>query len=172
MDEIKDKTVGQLSLEASLRKQEPMRVRDQTTMMHEEYGEKLFETVAKGRELYREEKFFFIEDITRQERLMMNVLRHTLIPRITCPTPNYDQTVYRYSMNDDTVELIWTIPSPETCSYYLHNRPLVVDEERELMEFILAFRDGILERLAQQLNDEKEQFGIAFVKDDSISDVN
>ena len=161
------KTVGQLSYEASLKKQDPMRVRDQTEMMHEEYGDKLFDTVAKGKQLYDQEPYFFIEDITRQERLMMNVIRHTLIPRITCPTPNFDQTVYRYCKKDDTLELVWTVPSPETCQHYIDNMLLVAPEEKELLDFILDFKDGRLEKLAQHLNKEEYQMGMAFVKEEN-----
>jgi hypothetical protein len=165
MNKKKEKTVGQLSHEASLLEKEPIRVQEQTAKMHEEYGEELMRAIQKGIETYPGEPIFFIEDITRQERLMMNVIRHTLIPRMSCPTPNYDQTVYRYSMKDDTLELVWVLPSPETCQYYLQNLPLVVDEERELMQFILDWRDGRLEKMAQDLNCEEYQLGMAFVKD-------
>ena len=162
----KTKTVGQMAVEAALKKQDPMLVRDQTTLMHQEYGDKLFDTVAKGKQEYPEEPVFFIEDITRQERLLMNVLRHTLFPRISCPTPNYDQTVYRYKKKDDTLELVWTVPSPETCAYYLHNSLMVAPEERELLNFILDFKEGRLELLARRLNNEECQFNMALVKEE------
>ena len=165
MNKKKEKTVGQLSYEASLLEKEPIRVQEQTAKMHEEYGDELMRAIQKGIETYPGEPIFFIEDITRQERLMMNVIRHTLIPRLTCPTPNYDQTVYRIIVKDQAIEYIWSLPDRISCITYLENMPIVVDEERELAQFILDFRDGRLELLAQQLNGEEYQLGMAFVKD-------
>jgi hypothetical protein len=162
---MKEKTVGQLSHEASLLEKEPIRVQEQTASMHQEYGDELMNAIKKGMETYPDEPIFYVEDITRQERIMMNVIRHTLIPRLTCPTPNYDQTVYRIVVKDQAIEYVWTLPSKITCEYYLYNKPLVVDEERELLQFILDFRDGRLEQLAQQFNGEEFQLGIALVKD-------
>ena len=140
------KTVGQMYVEAQKTEDAPMSLRELTDAMHQEYEAKLIETIENGKKQYPDEKYFFIEDITKQERLMMKVLRHIILPRMTCPTPNYDQTVYRYHVADDALEYIWTIPSPASCQMYRANALMVAPEERELLQFVLDFDDGTLEK--------------------------
>lgn len=98
---------------------------------------------------------FFIVIITKKEPLMPNVLRNYFMGRRTCPTPDYDQTVYRFNREKDEVEFLWVIPSKHTCLFLIANRLEVPLEQHSLLKFVLDFEDGTLFKLAQKINQEK-----------------
>ncbi len=99
---------------------------------------------------------FFVVVITKNERLMPNVFRNFFYGRLSCPTPDYDQTVYKYSANDDAVDFVWVIPSRDASIYLKNNALQVTESERGLLKFVLDFADGTLFTLAKKYNGEKE----------------
>ena len=76
--------------------------------------------------------------------------------RLSCPTPDYDQTLYKYSHKQESLTFLWVIPSRDTCQLLKDNALQVVPEERELLGFVLNFADGSLFKLAKKLNGEVE----------------
>jgi len=98
--------------------------------------------------------------LLKKEKLLENVLRNYFAERSTCPTPDYDQSVYKYHYDSGNLEYIWTIPDRETCHVFLNNAHLVVPEERLLLEFVIAFSNGELMRLCRKLNGENIETGI------------
>ena len=162
---MKEKTVGQIYLEAQATPDNEIDVAELTQKYFKEYEENLVKTIENGKKLYPDEPYFFIEDITKRERLMAKLIRHLILPRATCPTPNYDQTVFRYCKADDALEYIWTIPAPEVCREYIDSMLLLGPEDKELLQFILDFRDGKLELLARKLNNEEFQTNITLIKE-------
>lgn len=106
---------------------------------------------------------FFITVILKKEKLLENVLRNYFIPTITCPTPTYDQTLYRYDHLKETIEFIWVIPDKETCLTFKENISIIVPEERGLLKNILEFYDGTLYRKMKEFNGEKMQQGIELI---------
>jgi hypothetical protein len=87
---------------------------------------------------------------------MQNVLRHYYYYRLSCPTPDYDQTVYKFTRATEIIEFIWVIPSRETCFTLKENASQVVPAEYGLLEFVLKFADGTLFKLAKSLNGEAD----------------
>lgn len=104
---------------------------------------------------------FFIAVLLKKEKLLQNVLRNYFVPTLTCPTPTYDQTIYKYDNKKDDVEYLWTIPDKETCLTFLENKDKIVKEELQLLSYILQFNDGTLYRLAKKLNGESMKPGVA-----------
>lgn len=102
---------------------------------------------------------FFVAAILKKEKLLENVLRNYFIPTQVCPTPTYDQTVYRYNHEKDDIEYIWTVPDRETCLTFKENVTKIVPEERALLANILDFYSGALYRKAKEFNGEKMQTG-------------
>ena len=128
---------------------------DATEQMREqlsEYDQNMVACIEDAKTKYFND--FYIVVITKKERLMPNVIRNYFFSRFTCPTPDYDQTVYKYSKSSDTIEFIWVIPSKQACLYLLNN-PLEV-KEKELLKFTLEFYDGTLAKKALLLNNELE----------------
>lgn len=105
---------------------------------------------------------FFIEALTKREKSLENVLRNYFIPRQSCPTPVYDQTVYRYNDAAGQVEFLWTIPDKDTCEYLVAHRGQV--EEKELLQQVLDFKDGALFKKAKMYNKETMDPGVALEK--------
>jgi len=104
---------------------------------------------------------FFIETLTKKEKILANTLRNYFIPRRSCPTPHFDQTLYRYDALKDDVEFIWCIPDQETCEIFRENKHIIVPKERDLLKNVLAYYDGSLFRMMKQFNNEKETAGVA-----------
>ena len=89
---------------------------------------------------------------------MHNVIRNYFFHRSTCPTPEWDQVVYYYKRADDALNFLWVIPSKDTCELLRENALMVAPDERDLLNFVLNFYDGTLERIAQKLNGELNGF--------------
>jgi hypothetical protein len=127
-------------------------VEEQMKEQLSDYEINLFETITAGKSVYTGP--FYLVVITKKERLMENVLRHYFFHRATCPTPDYDQAVYRYTPSDESIEFLWVIPAKDVC-YHLRDNALVVDQkERELLKYVLEFFDDTLMIKAKRLNGE------------------
>ena len=149
----KEKTVGQSAVELQTKQQENIKVLDQSQAMLEDYWKNLLETVDRGYKKYPGNFFIHVE--TKKEPLLENVLRNYFIDRQSCPTPNYDQTVFRYNKELGQIEYLWTIPDRSTCFMLKDNALQVQLQERQLLDFVLKFDDGTLFKLCKKFNGEK-----------------
>ncbi len=87
---------------------------------------------------------------------MNNVIRNFFMGRKSCPTPEYDQAVYKYNRANEHVEFMWVVPAKDVCME-MSNNPLEVPlADKELLAFVLDFTDGTLFRLAKKLNGEQD----------------
>lgn len=110
------------------------------------------------------EKDFFIVVLLKKEKLLENVLRNYFITTLACPTPHFDQTVYRYDHKKEDVEFIWVVPDKETCEILSSNATIIVPEERQLLRMVLDYYDGTLFRIAKKFNGEHMAPGVALEK--------
>ena len=127
---------------------------EQMLMQLSEYDRNLYECVERCKKDYSGD--FFVVVLTKKEKLLENVIRNFFYGRLSCPTPDYDQTVYRYVREEDVIEFIWVIPSRQTCFWLKDNVLSILPEERELLNFVLQFADGTLYKLAKKLNKEQD----------------
>lgn len=104
---------------------------------------------------------FFIAVLLKKEKLLENVLRNYFVPTKACPTPCYDQTVYRYDDNKGTIEFIWVVPDRETALTFKYNVSKIVPDEQGLLRHILDFYDGNLFRKMKKFNKEKMSAGVS-----------
>ncbi len=117
-----------------------------------EYEKNVYETALLGKAVYTQD--FYIVVLTKKEKLMENVLRHYFFHRSTCPTPDYDQSVYKVHFGSSYIEFLWVIPAKDVC-YHLKDNALMVDgKERELLQYVLDFFDDTLMLKAKKLNGE------------------
>ncbi|MCK9570524.1 hypothetical protein M0R72_16370 [Candidatus Pacearchaeota archaeon] len=123
-------------------------------VMTENYLKELIECYNQARHAYAGD--FFIVVLTKKEKLMPNVLRNYFFARATCPTPDYDQSVYRYNAKHDDIEFIWVVPSKWTCLYLLEHGREVAAEELGLLQLVIKFANGDLYKLAKKFNGEKD----------------
>lgn len=121
--------------------------------VHKEYLDNLIDCVQKNRKHFT--KDFFVVVLTKNERLLPNVFRNYFFARVSCPTPEYDQSVFKFSADTEEIIFLWTIPSKDACEYLQENAILVAPEERDLLRCVLSFSDGTLYQLAKKLNREE-----------------
>ena len=107
------------------------------------------------------DKDFYIAALLKKEKLLANVLRNYFVPTVSCPTPHFDQSVFKYDHKKETIELLWSIPDQESCEIYAENKNIVVPEERVLLNYILNYYNGSLFQLAKKLNGETSNPGVA-----------
>lgn len=120
-----------------------------------DYDKSLHECIERCKKEYASD--FFVVVLTKRETLLTNVIRNYFYGRLTCPTPDYDQAVYLYRRAEEAVDFVWVVPSRDACHHLKDNAASVVLKERELLNFVLAFADGTLYRLAKKLNGENAE---------------
>jgi hypothetical protein len=145
-------TVGKVAHDLLLKQPDTDSPIEQMRESLTEYEQNLLERVEDGKKKYISD--FFVVVITKRERLMTNVMRNYFFHRISCPTPQWDQAVYSYSIKDDELEFLWVIPSRDACEHLRNNALYVHPDERELLGFVLDFYDGTLDKLAKSMNGE------------------
>ena len=148
----KKKTVGAAATELAAKADNKHTVIDQMRENLTDYEKEVLACAERGLATYKHD--FFVVILTKKERLLENVFRNYFLHRKSCPTPEYDQTVFRVTYNPQDIELIWTIPDKETCFVYLRDAVLVHPEEKELLNYVIGFNDGTLDQLARKLNKE------------------
>lgn len=146
-------TVGKVSSDLLQKDMGPQTVVDMQREMQKDYLKNLVDCINNHKNVFPSD--FFIVVISKNERLMPNVFRGYFLARLSCPTPEYDQTVFKYNKDAEYVEHIWTIPSQDACNYLHENAKYVVTEEQELLQYVLRFLDGSLLKLSKQLNGEE-----------------
>lgn len=90
----------------------------------------------------------------KKEKVLHNVLRNLFHTQRYCPTPTYDQSVYKYHAKDEKIEYLWTIPDVDTCEAFIRNPGYVRSDEQLLLEMIMQFDSGLLLKKAKALNGE------------------
>jgi len=151
----KKNTVGSFSRELQLKDDyNDHSSAEQAQAQSEKYEPQIIECLEKHKKIFPND--FYVIVITKKERLMKNVIRHYFFGRISCPTPDYDQVVYKYNKKDDKLEFIWVIPDKETCKFMTNNPHQVDISQWELLSWVLKFADGSLFKVAKKLNGEKK----------------
>jgi len=148
-------TVGKV---ASDLLQKPAETRSPIEIMREcltDYEKSVIECVERHKKEFVGD--FYVIVLTKNEKLLPNVFRNYYFARLSCPTPNYDQTVYKYKRATDDLVFMWTLPSQEASHHLKNNALQVAPEEKELLKYVLAMDDGTLYRLSLELNNEIHQ---------------
>lgn len=122
--------------------------------MQKDYETQVVLAIERGKKMFSTDFYVVVE--TKKEQKLVNVVRNYFFPRQSCPTPNTDQTVYRYIKDRDLIEFLWVIPSKDTCEMLYHNALQVVDEEKKLLGYVMAYYNGVLLRIAKSLNAEQD----------------
>lgn len=152
MEEKKD-TVGKISLELMQKEPDTRNAIELEREMHTEYEKNIYDCIENNKNKFHGN--FFIVVITKMEPLMKNVLRNYFFARHSCPTPDYDQTLYYYNKDQESIEFLWVIPSRDACKLLKEYALEVVPEEKGLLKFVLDFADGTLMNITKKLNKEE-----------------
>lgn len=153
MKDGKKETVGKIATDLAAQDIHPQSAIELEREIHKEYEENIQLCIERGKKEFNRD--FYVIVITKRERLLPNVLRHYYFPRGTCPTPEYDQTVYKYHWAHDVHEFLWVIPDKITCQLFRDNALHIKESERDLLKFVLDFYDDTLMKLSKKLNGEE-----------------
>lgn len=151
---MKPKTVGKIATDLLINANETHSVTEQMQENLSEYDKNIYECIELGKKEYTGD--FYLVVITKNEKLLQNVLRHYFLSRQSCPSPQYDEAVYKYHSSEERVEFLWVVPSKQTCEYFVVNSLQIPEEERQLLDFVLRFTNGDLNLLAKKMNGEIE----------------
>ena len=149
---IRKKTLGEQAVPLLQKEPESRDPIELQREMQRDYLDDLKKCITDFKKTHRGD--FFVVVITKNEKLLPNVFRNYFFARISCPTPDYDQSVYHYKHDIECAEYVWTIPSRDACMYLRHNCQVVAPEERQLLQFVMDFSDGSLFKLSKKLNRE------------------
>lgn len=97
---------------------------------------------------------FFVVVLVKKERLLKNVVRQYFFYRQSCPTPEFDQTVYKYHREPKRIEYLWTVPDNSTCQWLPLRVNDLPDDQKLLVSMIQSFKNGDLDKLCKKLNAE------------------
>lgn len=117
----------------------------------ESYENQVRIAVNRGKKLFSGKNFFVVV-LHKRERLLKNVIRLYYFPRQSCPRTEYDQTVYHYFPKEEKLDLIWTIPSLQAVQEIFQNKHLMSSEFKELIDYVVRFKNGSLDQLSERLN--------------------
>lgn len=145
-------TVGKIATDLAQKEPETRDPIELQREIHKDYEKNIYLAIDSGRKDYNGD--FFVVVTTKKERLLPNVIRNYFFARETCPTPEYDQTVYHYHRSAEDIEFLWVLPSKDTCKLFKDNFLAIAPEERGLLEFILKDSAGELLQLSKKLNGE------------------
>jgi len=151
-------TVGKMALELARKTPDTTDPIELEREIHKTYEQEIADCVEKCKSMFIGNFYVVVE--TKKERLLPNVIRNFIFGRTSCPTPTYDQTVYKYYRGPDRIDFLWVVPSKDTCELLRDNAIYVVPEERELLKYVLDFYDNTLLTLAKRLNGERETSNI------------
>lgn len=87
---------------------------------------------------------WYIVVIQKKERLLENVCRRYFFGRQTLPTPDYDQTVWKYYPHSGDMKFLWVVPDKNTTLWMASNPNEVPTEQKEILNFCLEFINNTL----------------------------
>ncbi len=119
----------------------------------------LDKAVQRGKNNFPQ-KDFYVELLMHQEPVFAINNKITLkwLTKISCPTPTYDQTVFKYSWVDENLKEIWNVPGKDKCEFYkIHNSNEDIPPNwRQQRDYALDFMSLKLDDKCRQLNNEEK----------------
>ena len=151
-----EKTFGQQYLEGIQKDSGKAPVQDIRDGILTDWDKNVLEVIQKTRKI-EPTRHFYVCVTTKREYLLKNTIRNYFESKYDCPTPQFEQVVYKIHQNSDQPMLMWVLPNKDACIYLKNNALLVSPDERQLLEWVLAFDKGKLDQLAQIENGEPVQ---------------
>jgi hypothetical protein len=151
------KTAGQIIQEVSSSNTLDDAHQEYRKVMFRDFEEKIHECAinAKDQDLYKN-KDFYVVVLFKVDRLLHNSVTPYFFARRSCPTPVYNQIVFKYHTNSGQLQYLWNIPNEQLYHYILANRVEASVDNRQLLQFCLALEDGSLLNFVKKENGEKK----------------
>lgn len=115
---------------------------------------------AKNEDIYKDKDFYIClaiinDKVLRQPRILIWARR-------SCPTPVYDQSVWRFRHLSDSLEYLWTIPSMFLYYQLWNNRQLLLDDKeyKAITQTVCLMETGELLKWVKEQNGETSDVGL------------
>lgn len=154
MTKKKKQTAGEMAAQA-LANPTPTTVFEQREAMRQDYMDNIVIALEEGKKKYTTGDIYVVH-LLKAEQLLPNMFRDFFFARATCPTPNYDQTVFKYTRASDKLELLWVIPDRDVCLLMLAQSSEIPPDQWQLLKYVIEFQDRTLYKLARTLNNERD----------------
>jgi hypothetical protein len=169
---MKKKTYGQQVMEhRSKQHSDDDDVIEYRRKIEPEIIKNIHETIAKAKDQdqYRG-KDFYICLLMKTER-MGNIPRTFVLARKSCPTPTYQQSVWKYHRNSGELEFLWAIPEKILYYHIYHNAHKYIQDKEcaGLAKFILLMESGELEEWVIKENGEKPDGVIRYKTEEELN---
>lgn len=148
-------TIGEEALKLQEKTDEKTNPIEMQREMHKSFEEEFTVCFERGKKTF--EGDFFITVLFKKERHLQNIVRQYFIPRASCPTPDFDQSVWHYHKKSDELEFLWTIPDSNTCSMLMLNSSSLPLEYLPMLQYVEEYACGKLDILARNLNKEGKE---------------
>lgn len=156
------KTVGEQALEAQKNDVQTDYIELQKEIhrgsnSEKSYEEEVWEAVDRGRKDAAMPYDFFVVVLFKKERHLPNIVRQYFFYRASCPTPQYDQTVYLYEKAKDSLTFMWCVPNNATVLNLTLKHKELPPDQQWLAEMCKAFTKGELDKWSEHLNQKIEE---------------
>jgi hypothetical protein len=142
-DKIKHKTVGELTNELLANPDTKQGVVDTRKEMEKTYLPEVQKCINNHKDW---KDPYYIIVINKRERLLVNAMRQYFLARLTLPTPDYDQTVFKYFPASGDLKFLWTVPDMNTIGYLIENEATLPSEQAQLIKFCKLFMANKLDK--------------------------
>lgn len=136
-------------------------------LMEPELMRKLYETAwnVKKAPQYIGKNFYVV--LTSTVEAVLRQPKNIMWARMSCPTPVYKQSVWKYHTHSDNLEFLWSIPEKILYYHIVHNKAkYVADKEcSDLAKFVLLMEAGELLEWVKKENGEKKDAVIKLTKE-------
>lgn len=107
-----------------------------------EIDKEYFSEIEKCVEAHRDwDTPYYIVVHCKKEKLLENVIRRYFIGRQTLPTPQWDQTVWRFDPKSGDMQFLWVLPDENTAMWLAANPKEIHGDMHELLRFTINFLD-------------------------------
>lgn len=151
---MKRETVGKIATDLMANGHDSNNVVDVQRELQKDYMASIWECITNHLDKFSGD--FYIQIITKKEKLLENVFRNYFMAHQWCPSPDYNQSMFKFHRSSNNLEYLWTLPDPETAIYLVHNAAKLPKEEKELLFYVLCDYNGTLLKKAKKLNGEEE----------------
>jgi len=154
-EEKKRKTVGEINAELLIKAVDDQHCAvDQADEQLKNYEQKFLECLEDAKSKYGSNEDFYIVSIFQHDKLLTRVMKNPFVARRSCPTPHYDEAVYKYTASEDRIQFLWVLPDIKVANYLVNNYLTLRDDERQLADFVLKHLNNELLYTAMKLNNE------------------
>lgn len=117
---------------------------------------------AKNQDLYRNHNFYIC--VCMKTERMGNVPRTWTFARRSCPTPTFQQSVWKYHHKSGSLEFLWSIPDAVRYYHIINNPQFYIADKgyQELAKMVLLMESGELLDWVIKENGEKPDGFVVF----------